>query len=435
MKKLPAVGTVEYVSFPDDTDSAVPAKIDTGADSSAIWASNIAEVKGYLTFTLFGANSPFYTGKQHKTKQYQLVSIKNSFGHTEMRYKVYLRLNLADRTIRAKFTLADRSKNRYPILIGRRTLRGKFLVDVSRHAGKTKHDILMLSTKRTQITEKFAKNVTQSGKKLAVTYAAYEDLRYTVGPTGPAIRLGDRDIASFSLVHFKTTARYLDIAAATARYLEAVRVPFIDEVTKYYPSGSKLYQYFRLRGDDLLVPLSIFLFPEPLQMSFTELKARLGLPFVLKDIHGNKGEHNYLVKDKRSFDAACRQAKKHDLYLIAQAFIPNDGDYRVLVFGSKISLVIYRQRQSDDTHLNNTSQGSKATLIPTTRLPATIQAACLQAAKVLERQVAGVDIVQDKVSGLWYCLEVNDGPQLATGSFAAEKHAAFAAYLERKLAP
>jgi len=30
------------------------------------------------------------------------------------------------------FTLADRSKNNFPVLIGRKTLKGKFLVDVSK---------------------------------------------------------------------------------------------------------------------------------------------------------------------------------------------------------------------------------------------------------------------------------------------------------------
>jgi hypothetical protein len=42
-------------------------------------------------------------------------------------------------------------------------------------------------------------------------------------------------------------------------------------------------------------------------------------------------------------------------------------------------------------------------------------------------------MIKDKLSGVWYCLEVNDGPQLATGVFLRDKQAAFAEYMEREL--
>ena len=42
-----------------------------------------------------------------------------------------LPIKLAGYTIRASFGLSDRSTHNYPVLIGRRTLSGRFLVDVS----------------------------------------------------------------------------------------------------------------------------------------------------------------------------------------------------------------------------------------------------------------------------------------------------------------
>ncbi len=53
-----------------------------------------------------------------------------------MRYRVRLPVKLGGRKIRVLFNLSDRSRNNFKVLIGRRTVVGKFLVDVSRAAVK-----------------------------------------------------------------------------------------------------------------------------------------------------------------------------------------------------------------------------------------------------------------------------------------------------------
>ena len=111
----------------------VPAKIDTGADSSAIWASHIRVGRdGILRFRLFDEGSPYYTGKVIKRQDFKVVRITSSNGQSEIRYRTHFRTNINSRNIRILFNLADRSKNGFPVLIGRRSIKGKFLVDVSR---------------------------------------------------------------------------------------------------------------------------------------------------------------------------------------------------------------------------------------------------------------------------------------------------------------
>lgn len=131
MDKRKHIGKIEYISLPGEKLANVPAKIDTGADSSAIWASNV-RVKGRkLYYTLFDKQSKYYTGNELHTTDFTISRITNSFGHAEDRYKVRITIILSGRRIRATFTLANRSNNTYPLLIGRRTLHGKFLVDVT----------------------------------------------------------------------------------------------------------------------------------------------------------------------------------------------------------------------------------------------------------------------------------------------------------------
>lgn len=432
---LTPVGTVELIDLPDQRLQGVPAKIDTGADSSSIWASRIREKDGRLSFVLFDKASPLYNGQLIVVDDYKVVSVRNSFGQAEYRYKVKMNVVLTGRTIKAAFTLANRSGNRYSVLIGRKTLHGKFVVDVTRKPAKDSMTVLMLSTKRTDVTQRFADNIASHDARMQVTYAAYEDLEYRFGMPESCIELreGGIDIADFDFVYFKTTSRYMDVAAAAARYLEKRDRPFLDRAVKHFPATSKLYQYALLEGSGLHVPPTVYMLPSVLAGSFDAISGTLGLPFVLKDIHGNKGQHNYVVRDRRSFDEACAITATAGVHCVAQAFVPNDCDYRVLVLGAKIALVVKRTRADDTTHLNNTSQGAEAALVPASTFPLAIQKACIDGARLVERQVAGVDIVQDKMTGMWYCLEVNDGPQLASGSFTAEKHAVLAQYLKRRL--
>lgn len=130
----------------------VPAKIDTGADSSSVWVSNIRVDKhGILRFNLFGEESPYFTGKTIKREHYRVAMVRSASGHEQLRYRTQLSLRIAGRRIRATFNLADRSKNRFPVLIGRRTLSGKFVVDVS----KVKyHDAEKIFAKENQILNK-----------------------------------------------------------------------------------------------------------------------------------------------------------------------------------------------------------------------------------------------------------------------------------------
>lgn len=110
----------------------VPAKIDTGADTSSVWVSNIrVDKNGVLRFTLFGENSSYYTGKTIKREHYKIGVVRSASGHEQVRYRTQLSLRLGGKRIRAMFNLSDRSKNKFPVLIGRRTLSGKFVVDVS----------------------------------------------------------------------------------------------------------------------------------------------------------------------------------------------------------------------------------------------------------------------------------------------------------------
>ena len=130
-KSLPLIGNSALIEVAGI--KSVPAKIDTGASYSSIWASNIQMLpSGELEFSLFAPKSPLYTGERLKTRHYRAVRVRNSTGQESIRYSVPLSTRINGKRIRVRFTLADRHRNDFPVLVGRRTLKNKFLVDVSR---------------------------------------------------------------------------------------------------------------------------------------------------------------------------------------------------------------------------------------------------------------------------------------------------------------
>jgi hypothetical protein len=136
-KAKTVIGHTALIRFLDRAEHWVIAKVDTGADLSSVWASSVREQPdGTLAFILFGPKSHYYSGEtiMLPKAEYRKTSIANSFGVKEERYVVKLRVEIQGRIIRATFTLADRSLKAYPVLIGKRALNGKFIVDVSKRA-------------------------------------------------------------------------------------------------------------------------------------------------------------------------------------------------------------------------------------------------------------------------------------------------------------
>ena len=431
------IGHKECIDFPEQGLFDVPAKIDTGADSSAIWASDIREEDGTLHFVLFDRASRYYTGTSITTRKFSVTSIKNSFGQTEFRYKVLLKIRLSGKLLNVRFTLANRENNSQPILIGRRTLHGKFLVDVARQAADdaTCKRLLLMSAKHTDAVEAFARGVeAMSDGRIAVSYVTYNEVDFIFANGTPKIVVTatGEDIASFDMVHFKTWAER-DVTAAMASYLQNRGVSFFDKRAVHFASNSKLYQYVRLGDAGIPIPAAMFVMPSRYDTMYEAFVDKLGLPFVFKASQASRGAHNYLVTDRVSYGRAVSAIRESGVFAIAQQFIPNDGDYRILVLGRHIALVIHRNRSDDTTHLNNTSQGGTARLLDPQSLVTEVRTDSISATVLLELGIAGVDMIQDKLTGKWYCLELNGDPQMASGAFVAEKQAAYAEYIESEL--
>ena len=118
------IGRRELVDFPELGVTEIQAKIDTGAYSNTLHCSEINVRNKKLFFKVLDE-------KEHCFDIFSQKKIKNSFGEAEKRYLIRTKIKIAGRVIKSIISLTDRGNMRYPVLIGRRLLKNKFVVDVS----------------------------------------------------------------------------------------------------------------------------------------------------------------------------------------------------------------------------------------------------------------------------------------------------------------
>lgn len=116
------------------TPIAMPfqARMDTGAETSSLDANNIRpferDGEKWVSFDVINRKN----GEKHHfekpvKRRTTIVRIK----HEEARYVVNMSIKMGDELINAEFTLAERDKFNYQVLIGRNILNGRFIIDPS----------------------------------------------------------------------------------------------------------------------------------------------------------------------------------------------------------------------------------------------------------------------------------------------------------------
>jgi len=123
------IGRTDKVDFPLLNLQDIDAKVDTGAYTSSIHCKEIKEVGQMLECRFLDSTHPEYNGNKFTFRNYDITAVKSSNGKVEIRYAIRTKITLFNETQLITFTLSSRDDMRFPVLIGRKFLSGKFLVD------------------------------------------------------------------------------------------------------------------------------------------------------------------------------------------------------------------------------------------------------------------------------------------------------------------
>ena len=125
---LKILGKNDRVNFPSMGLTDVPVKIDTGAYTSSIHYPTVMKKNNCLICTIkIGTEVIEEVFEEFKTR-----TVKSSNGQSEERYAVKSTIEVYGKRYKIELTLSKRGEMRFPVLIGRKFLRNKFIVDVSK---------------------------------------------------------------------------------------------------------------------------------------------------------------------------------------------------------------------------------------------------------------------------------------------------------------
>jgi len=124
------IGRVDKVDFPKLNLYNVNVKIDTGAYTSTIHCNACVEENNTLKCSFSGIGENNLGSNDISFDNYSKTNVKSSNGIMESRFKIKSEVVFFGKTYKINLTLSTRSDMKFPVLIGRKFLNKKFLVDV-----------------------------------------------------------------------------------------------------------------------------------------------------------------------------------------------------------------------------------------------------------------------------------------------------------------
>jgi len=228
-----------------------------------------------------------------------------------------------------------------------------------------------------------------------------------------------RDLRDYDFVYFRKAGTVMQQMLACASYLRQHGIPYFDREIGLNGSRNKLSQMFLLHEKGLPIPTTLYCRhrKRALRLVTKDFAKELPFPLIIKATGGSRGDSNYLAKSSQDMESIMESERRH---FLIQKYIPNDGDYRALVVYNVLRGLIKRVGDSS-SHLNNTSKDGQATWLPVREFNPTLASYADRSAQVCHRDIAGVDLVINKLTGEPAILEVNRAPQIERASFPDKK--------------
>lgn len=127
------LGWREWVALPELGVDALKCKVDTGAKTSALHAYYVepfeAEGKSMVRFGLHPHQNDTETEIECVAEIFDVRTVSDSSGHKEERYVIKTPLRIGSETFTAELTLTNRDAMKFRMLLGRRAMEHRFVVD------------------------------------------------------------------------------------------------------------------------------------------------------------------------------------------------------------------------------------------------------------------------------------------------------------------
>lgn len=130
------IGRKDIADFEQLDLYGIDVKVDSGAYTSSFHCHQIMifekDDQHWVKCNLLDPDHPKYHEKEFIFKVHKLRHVKSSNGMVEDRISIVTQIRLFKKTYPIELTLTERADMKYPVLLGRKFLSKKFLIDTSR---------------------------------------------------------------------------------------------------------------------------------------------------------------------------------------------------------------------------------------------------------------------------------------------------------------
>lgn len=212
-------------------------------------------------------------------------------------------------------------------------------------------------------------------------------------------------LSRFSLFYFRSVGDKNENLPLLLEYAREHRIRVVDQYLTRLGGAMrkrKSNEAVLLMKAGVSYPRSIFVSDH---QTLKKIVSQMKKPVIIKNTGGRHGVGTFWIRSDEDLDRALLGRRAANFLI--QEYIPNDGDYRLFLIGYRVIAGFKRQPKEEKLILNR-SQGSSE---PLKEIPEEIKREAEKAAKVLEVEIAGIDLVVDQRTGKPVVIEVNQAPE------------------------
>lgn len=130
------IGRKDIADFEKLNLLGIEVKIDSGAYTSSFHCHEIAKVikdgQEMIKCNFLDPDHPQYHETEFFFSIFKIRKVKSSNGQVEERFSINTEITIFKKTIPIELTLTERADMKHPVLLGRKFISKKFLIDTSR---------------------------------------------------------------------------------------------------------------------------------------------------------------------------------------------------------------------------------------------------------------------------------------------------------------
>ena len=427
-KKL-IIGKEEWCALPDLTIPAIKAKIDSGARTSALHASNIrlftSRGEKWVSFDVRPLQKDRRTTVSCRARLVDQRQVKSSSGHTEKRPVIETSIRIGGVTETIQLTLTNRDAMGYRMLLGREAMQGRMLIDPAKSFSQGKHseaevrrfytddkpqgsglNIAVLASDRELYSNR---RLIEAGRQRGhnIRFINIQHCYMNISATEPEIHYrGGEILKQFDAVIPRIRPAVTFYGCAVLRQFEIMGAFCLNGSIGISRSRDKLRSLQMLAEEE--IPMPVTGFAHSPQETGELIKMVGGAPLIVKLLSGTQGVGVVLTETDQAAESLINAFKAVKAEILVQEFVKEaEGrDIRCFVVDGKVVAAMQRTAPPGDFRANIHRGGTASEV----KLTAEERRIAIKAAQIMRLKVAGVDIIRSATGPK--VLEINSSPGL-----------------------